>query len=453
VAPVGKARAGRFAAVLSAAAIAICAVPVTAVASQTGSSDVSASVGGAGGVDLVGQTFTVPSAPATDTFFHRLDILKFSKASGTYKVYVTALDGGGLPTGSPLFTSPTLSAPFGPAQLRVYPNITVTPGTKYAFYTESTTGTLLGSSPPGSGPDVYAGGEWLEHDSGGWAKPPSIVNADIGFLADFNTGARDTLTTVSCAGPGKIGQPTACTATLKDAGAGTGLNGSQVALSTLSGTGSFSSSCFVNSSGSCAFNFTPAVSGSETIFGQYVGDNTTHLGSGANTGLSVSKRNSAQTGAGCTPATLQVGETATCFVTVSDTDSGTKTTPTGATSWSSTGAGAFADGGACGLTPDTLGVARCLSITYTPTAAGDHQITSVYAGDGTHLASSSASAGTLTVLAPTVPTPTVPGPDCSSVRAAISRLKARFRKAPRAKRAKLKKKLKRLRGQAAALGC
>jgi hypothetical protein len=398
---VGKARAGRLAAVLSAAAIAICAVPVTAAASQTGSSVVSGSVGGIEGVDLIGQTFTVPSAPATDTFLHRLDILKFTKTSGSYKVYVTALDGGGLPTGSPLFTSPTLSAPFGPAQLTVYPSITVTPGTKYAFYTESAAGTLLGSSPPGPGPDVYAGGEWLEYKMGGWVKPPTLANADIGFLADFNTGARDTLTTLSCPGPGKIGQPTACTGTLTD-GNGTGLNGFQIAFSNLSGVGDFSS-CNI-ASGSCSFTFTPAVSGSDTIFGQFLGD-ATHLASNGHTGLSVSRRNSAQTGAACVPTTLQVGETATCSVTVSDTDSGTKTTPAGATSWSSTGAGSFAVGGSCSLTPDTLGVAKCVSIAYTPTGPGSHQINSAYAGDGNHLASTSASAGTLTVLAPPAATP------------------------------------------------
>lgn len=426
-------------------AIVCCVAPVIASASSTGSSDVSGSVGSEAGVDLIGQTFTVPAG--TDTFFHRLDILKLSKgaAAGSFRVYVTAVDGSGLPTGPILFQSPLFSSPFGQALLRVYPNITVTAGTKYAFYTEETMGTVIGSSPPGTGGDVYAGGKWLQHRTTGWLTPPAIVEADIGFLADFNTGARDTLTSVSCPGPGTIGKESSCTATLVDAGNGSPLSGLQVVI-----TGdTFADNCSTNASGTCSVDFTPTVSGTQLVFAQFLTD-TMHLGSGSNTSFSTNKRNSAQS-AGCMPTTLNVGETATCFVTVSDGDSGTKTTPTGATSRSSTGAGTFAAGGSCPLAPQTLGVAKCEAIAYTPTAPGSHAIISAYGGDATHLASTSASAGTLTVLAPGAAP--VPGPDCGGLLGKISGLKKKLRKAPAGKTKKLKKKLRKLRAQATALGC
>jgi hypothetical protein len=428
--------------VLAGAAIAICAAPGTAAAqSTTGSDVVNATVGFGAGV-AAGQTFTVPAG--TDTFFHSLRITG-SQVIGTGTIKVTAVDGSGLPTGAALFTSSTIPARER-TPLTVYPNITLTAGQQYAFYAEPISGSLGGFAFDGSNMDVYAGGKVVKRAGATWAEE---ATQEIAFLASFNTGRTDTATTISCPGPTKVGVATACTATLKDAGSGAGLNGLQVVLSSLSGSGSFSDSCFVNASGTCSFNFTPTQAGADTLFGQFVGD-ATHLGSGANTGISPAKRTSAQSGAGCTPTTVQVGQAVTCFVTVSDTDTGTTSTPVGAVSWSSTGAGAFAGGGACSLTADTLGVAKCVAIPYTPTAPGAHQISAAYGGDGTHLASASASAGTVTVLAPPVGSSPV---DCGGVRAKIAATKRKLRKADGAKSGKLKKKLKRLRRRAAAIGC
>jgi hypothetical protein len=80
---------------------------------------------------------------------------------------------------------------------------------------------------------------------------------------------------------------------------------------------------------------------------------------------------------------LTVGVAATCTATVSDTGAGTKTTPTGAVTWSSTAGGTFVPN-PCVLSPTaTVGVASC-SVSYTPGSAGSAQITATYGGDLTH---------------------------------------------------------------------
>jgi hypothetical protein len=400
-------------------------MPVAAGASQTGDTTATAVVAGFGFVEHVGQTFTVPAG--TDDYLYALEITGFNRVSPntTNHIFISAVDGGGLPTGPALYTSPGFSGPSGISTVKVYPNLSVTPGVKYAFYTEGSPGVSFQGSAPG----VYAGGEIVEQvvAAGAWSAQPN----DIAFLADFNTGQMKTFTTVSCAGPGKVGKPTNCTATLKSGnGPEATLTGKQVVLgNVLNPSGSFSN-CFVDATGSCSGTFTPAAAGADTVTATFVQDGS-HLTSGDSTGLTVNPRsNSAQTAAGCTPAIMHVGETATCSVIVSDTDmSSTRTTPSGATSWSSTGGGTFAGGGACSLTPQSLGVSKCTSIAYTPTAPGAHSITSAYAGDASHLASASASAGTLTVLPVAVPEPGATGQRA----AALKKCKKKHSKAKRKK--------------------
>jgi hypothetical protein len=426
----GKERVGRlFAALAATGALALCAGPATAGASQTGDTTVNAVVAGFGPTDLVGQTFTVPAG--TDNFLHRLDITGFNRVlanAPTSHIFISAVDGSGLPTGAALYTSPAFTGPAGSAPLTVYPNLTVTPGQKYAFYTEGSPG---GVSFSGSNPGVYAGGEIVNRPApaGAW----TATTGDIAFLADFNTGIMDTFATISCPGPGKVGVATACTGTLKSGnGAEPSLTGKSLGFNTVGVSGNFSS-CFVDASGNCSFTFTPTGSGSGTLFGQFVFDGT-HFASNANTPFTANPRSSTtQTAASCAPVTLHVGETATCSVTVSDTDmSSTRSTPTGVTSWSSTGAGTFAGGGACGLTAQSLGVSKCVSIAFTPTAPGAHSISSAYAGDASHLASASAAAGSLTVL------PAEAGNGPTGQRAAA--LKKCKKKHSKAKRKKCRKK-------------
>jgi hypothetical protein len=411
----------------------MCAGPGTALADTTTGSNVGGDVAGFGPGVSVGQSFTVPGP---DTFLHSLTINGFNTVSGTSHIKVTTVDGSGFPTGTVLYTSPTIPVIAGPVPLTVYPNITVSAGTQYAFYIEPDT-LAGGLSPVDSPSDVYAGGALVTRPNPPgttWAVGPGAH--DIAFLASFNTGNMETFTTVSCPGTGKVGQAAACTATLKD-GNGIGVNGKSLALSNFLTGGGFTP-CVVDAAGNCSFNFTPTVAGPDTVFAQFTGATSYLPNTGGSTLITVSKRTSGQSAAGCTPAILHVGETTTCSVTVSDTDTGTKTSPTGVTSWSSTGAGTFAGGGACSLTPQPLGVSKCLSISYTPTAPGAASITSAYAGDASHLASATASAGTLTVLPAAAP----PGPSATGQRAAA--LKKCKKKHSKKKRKKCRKKARNL---------
>jgi len=88
-----------------------------------------------------------------------------------------------------------------------------------------------------------------------------------------------------------------------------------------------------------------------------------------------------------------VNDSTTCTATVNDTDIGTKSTPSGMVSFTSTGVGTFSALGTCTL--DSTG--KC-SVTYTPTevGTGTHTITGTYAGDATHASSSGSTSVTVT---------------------------------------------------------
>src|SRR5436190_414132 len=97
---------------------------------------------------------------------------------------------------------------------------------------------------------------------------------------------------------------------------------------------------------------------------------------------------------GCSPSSVPVDSPTTCTATMSDIDSGTRTTPTGSMRFSTSGAGSFSSTGICSLRPTYFtGVAKC-AVTYTPTAIGTHTITAHYGGDGKHMPSS----GSATVI-------------------------------------------------------
>lgn len=96
----------------------------------------------------------------------------------------------------------------------------------------------------------------------------------------------------------------------------------------------------------------------------------------------------------CAPESLAVGSATTCTATVSDTDTGIATTPTGTVQFSTNGAGAFSNGGAC-----TLSGATC-KLTYTSSSVGSgtHQISASYQGDSNHAGSSKT--GNISVTTP-----------------------------------------------------
>lgn len=106
---------------------------------------------------------------------------------------------------------------------------------------------------------------------------------------------------------------------------------------------------------------------------------------------------STQTAMSCAPASVTVGQTATCTATGSDTDPNSLVAPTGTVTFTSNASGTFASGGSCTLAPaSSPGEASC-SVGYTPTAvgSGEHGLTAAYGGDPAHASSSGTT--TLTV--------------------------------------------------------
>src|SRR3989441_827287 len=142
---------------------------------------------------------------------------------------------------------------------------------------------------------------------------------------------------------------------------------------------------------SCTVSYTPAVVGAHTITGSYSGDGT-HLSS-AGTFEVTALKHATSTAVNCTPNTVPVDNSTTCTATVNDTDVGTKSTPSGTVTFTSTGVGTFD-----GLDTCTLGSTGKCSITYTPTevGTGSHAVYATYDGDTTHTSSSGSTYVTVT---------------------------------------------------------
>lgn len=97
---------------------------------------------------------------------------------------------------------------------------------------------------------------------------------------------------------------------------------------------------------------------------------------------------STSTSIGCS-GLFQLGQPTTCTATVSDTDTGTVSTPTGSVSFTSNPGGSFSGGGSCTLAASgTSGVSSCQATYSPPVAAGSESLTASYAGDVTHAPSS-----------------------------------------------------------------
>jgi hypothetical protein len=113
----------------------------------------------------------------------------------------------------------------------------------------------------------------------------------------------------------------------------------------------------------------------------------TGSGNGSATITFVIQR-STSTSIGCS-GIFQLGQPTTCTASVSDTDAGTVSTPTGSVSFTSNPGGSFSGGGFCTLAASgTSGVSSC-QVTYSPPAgAGSESLTASYAGDVTHAPSS-----------------------------------------------------------------
>jgi hypothetical protein len=188
---------------------------------------------------------------------------------------------------------------------------------------------------------------------------------------------RSTSTSVACQ-PQQVavGARTTCTVTVADISAGAeSIPTGEVSFAS-NQSGSFSGGCTL-SGGSCAVTYSPTAvaSGTHELTASYAGDST-HQPSDATTAVQVAPIYTV-TSVACQPQQLAVGQQTTCTVTVTDTGT-IQTYPTGGVSF-------FSDGSLEGFTPPfcNLSGGSC-TVTYTPTAAGSHEITAKYAGDPTH---------------------------------------------------------------------
>src|SRR5205807_1349936 len=187
-----------------------------------------------------------------------------------------------------------------------------------------------------------------------------------------------------------------CTATVADTDSGTS--------SRPSGTVSFSSRSEERrvGRGSCplpatltnyySVTYTPAAGseGPHHITGAYGGDGD-HSGSAGADTVTATERTSGTTVV-CAPHSVAVTSASTCTATVSDTDSGTSSRPSGTVSFSSDASGTFSSRSE----ERRVGTeSNSCSFTYTPAAdsEGPHHITGAYGGDGYH--SGSAGSGTV----------------------------------------------------------
>ncbi len=174
-----------------------------------------------------------------------------------------------------------------------------------------------------------------------------------------------------------------------------------IAFST-SGSGTFSSTakCALTATATpgvseCSVTYTPtAVETGNTIVASYPGDGNYVKSSGASSPLTVTTRTTSTT-MECNPASVATGVSSTCTATVTDTNAGTVTTPTGSVKFSSNEAGSFSPATSCTLAKVSAGVASC-SVTYTQSATGAPTITGEYGGDTTHASSSGGTSLTVT---------------------------------------------------------
>lgn len=140
-----------------------------------------------------------------------------------------------------------------------------------------------------------------------------------------------------------------------------------------------------NSTLSCAVTFTSSAASLYTISTTYSGDGT-YSSDTASTTVAVVGDHASSEVVKCAPAHVVVGRATKCTATVKDAVKGTKVTPTGTVSFSSTGGGSLSDQAQCVLVRTSSTSARC-SLIYTPSAVGSgtHTVTATYSGDGTYM--------------------------------------------------------------------
>jgi PKD repeat protein len=216
----------------------------------------------------------------------------------------------------------------------------------------------------------------------------SSTSAPVSITAN----PRTTSTSVVCSSPVVVNQATNCTATVADSSGSGGITPTGNVLFTPGG------SCTLVS-GSCPISTTPSTVGSFSVSASYSGDSSHSTSSGIAT-VTVGNR-ATSTSLSCLPSPVASINVTGCVATVTDTDVGGKITPSGSVSFSSNSTGVFAQPSCTLASTGIVGVASCL-VNYAPGVIGFHRITVSYAGDSSHLSSSSGSA-TVKVIAPPKP--------------------------------------------------
>ena len=202
----------------------------------------------------------------------------------------------------------------------------------------------------------------------------------------INVTKRSTTTSVACPASLALHETGSCTATVTDSDSGDkSAPGGSVAFtldaSSIAGaTGTFpgGASCTLAPAGpdssSCSVNYRPATTeGSHVIKGAY-GGSALHDTSSGTDSINVTKRDTS-TSVSCAPTSVVVSQNTTCTATVTDTDAGDTSAPSGNVTFSSSGPGTFSAGtgtftapSTCALAPAGPSSSTC-SVTYTPSGS------------------------------------------------------------------------------------
>jgi len=250
------------------------------------------------------------------------------------------------------------------------------------------------------------------------AGPTTVVISPYNFEATGSftltyIAAETTSTSVECS-PQSLpaGSATSCTATVLDTGeaqvAGAPTGDAQFDSTPSSGSFGDGSDCRLQPQpgpqmvSSCSLPFTPTSAGSYAVSASYGGDNVHFASNGGSGAIAVNEGTS--TTVSCMAYSLLVNSATSCMATVSDEYGDDSSTPTGTVSFTSSPASAlFGNSGTCSLSGSD-GVASC-SVSFTPSSAGDYDITGTYSGAAAY-GGSSGSAETVAVTAQPTPTPT-----------------------------------------------
>jgi hypothetical protein len=199
-----------------------------------------------------------------------------------------------------------------------------------------------------------------------------------------------TSTAMTCSpNPDAIGHATTCTATVTDTAASPTTPTGTVTFGASVNDGSFSAStctltpAATSGQASCSVSYTPSstpqVPGSVTLSGAYTGDSS-HVFSAGTTVLTIPTPQATATTLTCPPGPLLRDK---CTAAVSDTSSGTGTTPTGTVTFTSSRHGIFSK---TTCTLSGTGTSASCFVYYTP-LFGSQTLTAAYGGDATHQAS------------------------------------------------------------------